>query len=118
MTVRLTFALAALLFCAACAEQHATATPAERESQRADALEKQYAGVIMGSEVKGTTLTLYIDVNGMNGMDEDAEIAMKRNALGFWKKTWSQDHPRAHSTLTLLLRDFTGSEVYRKRVSV
>lgn len=118
MTVRSAFALAALLVCAACADQHAVTTPAERESQRADALKGHYTGVIMGNDVKGTTLTLYIDVNGMNGMDEDAEIAMKRYALAFWKKTWMQDHPRAHGALTLVLRDFTGGEVYRKKVSV
>lgn len=120
MTARLALIATVLLVFGGCAAGtgNSGGTLADRESQSAGALKKQYVGVIMGNDVKGSTLMLYIDVNGMNQMDEDAEIAMKQHALAFWKKTWSKDHPHKRGTVTVILRDFTGNEVYREKASV
>lgn len=120
MTARLARIAAFLLILGGCTSGTGTSggTVADRESQSANALKKQYAGVIMGNDVKGSTLMLYIDVNGMDQMDEDAEIAMKKHALAFWKNAWSKDHPHRHDAVTVILRDFTGKEVYREKASV
>ena len=117
MTTRLALLASGFLLCAGCASGTANspATLADRESQAANAFKSRYAGVIMGNDVKGTVLTLYIDVNGMNRMDEDAEIAMKQRALAFWKSRWSSDHPHKRAVVTVILRDFTGGEVYREK---
>lgn len=118
MTARMVLFTVVLLVFGGCAAGNSGTTLADRESHSADALKKQYAGVIMGNDVKGSTLILYIDVNGMNQMDEDAEIAMKQHALVFWKTLWSKDHPNKHGAITVILRDFTGNEVYREKTSV
>ena len=114
-TALLGSALAAL---AACTQSSGTASAsadptAIREQRSVDALrlKQRYKDIVMGSEVKGETLVLYIDVNNLYSMDEQAEDAMRSQTLAQWAKIWAGAHPRKHMKLRLSLRDYYGNEV-------
>lgn len=81
-------------------------------------LKDKYKDVVTGTDVKDHTLVVYVDVNNMYSMDEDAEAAMKADALARWKSVWSSAHPRMHAVLHLSLRDYYGKEVYASSASV
>jgi|SRR5689334_2831706 hypothetical protein len=83
-----------------------------KEQQQAATLKPRYKDVIMGTDVKGETLVLYVDVNNLDSMDEPAEDAMKADALAQWKKIWLSNHPGKHAKVTVVLRDYFGNEVF------
>jgi hypothetical protein len=85
-----------------------------KEQQQVAALKPRYKDVIMGTDVKGETLVIYVDVNAMYSMDEPAEDAMKADALARWKRIWSAAHPGKHAKLSVVLRDYFGNEVFRE----
>jgi hypothetical protein len=87
-----------------------------KEQDQAAALKPRYKGVITGTDVKGNTLTIYVDVDNLNSMDEPAEDAMKADALARWKRIWSAAHPRKHAKLEVVLRDYFGNEVFRETI--
>jgi hypothetical protein len=86
---------------------------AAREVKAVDALDlkKRYKDVVMGTDVKGSTLVIYVDVNNLYSMDETAEDALRSQTLDQWKRIWAAAHPRKHATLRLSLRDYYGNEV-------
>ena len=83
-----------------------------RELQAVSDLKTRYKDVVTGTEVQGRTLVVYIDVDNMYSMDEDAEAAMKAQELVEWKRVWSAAHPHQHAVLHLTLRDYYGKEIY------
>ena len=83
-----------------------------REQRSADALKARYKDVVTGTDVQGNTLAVFVDVNNMYSMDEQAEIDMKADALAQWKRIWSASHRGKHATLRLSMRDYYGKEVY------
>jgi hypothetical protein len=85
-----------------------------KEQQQASALKPHYKDVITGTDVKGETLVIYVDVNNLYSMDEPAEDAMKADALARWKRIWSAAHPGKHAKLNVVLRDYYGNEVFRE----
>lgn len=116
-TVRTQAAFAALLLLIPCAcggtSQTASSDPVTaREQQAVGVLKTRYKDVITGTDVHGRTLTVYVDVENMYSMDEQSEADMKAQALAKWRKVWSAEHPRAHATLRLSLRDYYGKEIY------
>jgi hypothetical protein len=84
-----------------------------REQQAVDALnlKQRYKDIVMGSEVKGTTLVVYIDVNNLYSMDESSEDALRSQTLAQWKRIWSAAHPKQHKLLRVSFRDYYGNEV-------
>ncbi len=104
--------LAAVL--AACSSAPApNIDPALAKEQDAVAtLKTKYAGVVTGTDVKDRTLLMYVDVNAMSEMDEDAESAMKADALQRWKSVWLRAHPHKHGVVHLSVRDYYGKEIY------
>jgi hypothetical protein len=113
----------AVLCCvlAACAPTAPTASGdpvLAKEQHAAASLKARYKDVILGTDVKGRTLTVYVDVDNMYSMDEDAEAAMKADALSRWKSIWSQAHPHKHGVLRLSMRDYYGKEVYSSSANV
>ena len=86
-----------------------------QENDSVAGLKQRYSGVVQGTDVNGDTLRVYIDVNGMDSMDEDAEIAMKRQILSQWKSVWAKNHPGRHATVTVELRDFQGNPVFSEK---
>lgn len=106
---------------AACSQSSAgpAADPVLAKEQAAVApLKDKYKDVVTGTDVKDATLVMYVDVNNMYSMDEDAEAAMKADALARWKSVWSGAHPHKHAVLHLTLRDYYGKEVYASSASV
>ena len=106
---------------AACSQSSAgpAADPVLAKEQAAVApLKDKYKDVVTGTDVKDATLIVYVDVNSMYSMDEDAEAAMKADALGRWKSVWISTHPRKHAVLHLSLRDYYGKEVYASSASI
>jgi hypothetical protein len=104
---------------AACAAPAPRVNPTLAKEQAAVApLKVKYKDVVTGVEVKGRTLVLYVEPNAMYSMDEDAEAAMKIDALSRWKKAWSGAHPHEHATLRLSVRDYFGRELYTSSTAV
>ena len=98
---------------ASCAPPAPPADPILVKEQSAVApLKPKYKDVVMGTDVKDRTLILYVDVNNLYSMDEDAEDAMIADALSRWKRIWTGAHPHKHTVLHLSLRDYYGKEVY------
>jgi hypothetical protein len=92
----------------------ASADPVVAREQRAvDALrlKQNYKDVVMGTDVKGETLVVYVDVNNLYSMDEQSEDELRSQTLAHWKRIWSAAHPNKHVKLRLSLRDYYGNEV-------
>lgn len=104
---------------AACAPQQPPADPTlVKEQNYVAPLKAKYNAVITGVDVKDRTLTLYVEPNAMYSMDEDAEAAMKADALHRWKLAWTSAHPHKHATLRMIVRDYFGRELSTGSVSV
>lgn len=119
-TLRWLGAVAALAFAlAGCAQPAApTNTVAAREQNAVAPLKAKYKDVITGLEVKDRTLVMYVEPNAMSSMDEDAEAAMKAEALNRWKTAWVKEHPRQHGVLRLDVRDYFGREISTNSTTV
>lgn len=89
-----------------------------REEDAAATLKSQYKDVILGTDISGDTLVVYVDVNNLYSMDEDAEAAMKADALKRWKHIWSESHPHKHAKVHLSMRDYYGKEIYASSANV
>jgi hypothetical protein len=87
---------------------------AVKEQQQMAALKQRYKDVITGTDVKGETLVVYVDVNNLYSMDEPAEDAMKAEALARWKRVWSTSHSGKHAKLTVVLHDYYGNEIFKE----
>jgi hypothetical protein len=81
-------------------------------------LKSKYKDVITGLDVKDRTLIMYVEPNAMSSMDEDAEAAMKADALHRWQKAWTGAHPHQHGKLSLSVRDYFGREISTQSVNV
>lgn len=81
-------------------------------------LKAKYKDVITGTEVRDRTLIMYVEPNAMYSMDEDAEAAMKADALQRFKVAWTRTHPHRHAVLRLDVRDYFGRELNTLTTSV
>lgn len=114
-TAVLLAALPALLFagCEPARPAANAASPQTVQEQRAvDALglKTRYKDVVTGTDIKGNTLLLYVDVENLNSMDEQGENAMRSSTLAQWVRIWRSAHPHKHGKLRLSLRDYYGTE--------
>lgn len=109
-----------MLGCAAAAcSQPASVNPILAKEQAAVApLKSTYKDVVTGTDVQDRTLILYVDVDNMLSMDEQAEIDMKAAALKRWEGVWRSAHPHEHGTVRLSVRDYYGKEIYSKSATV
>lgn len=97
----------------------ANVSPAVAKEQDAVApLKTKYKDVITGVQVKDRTLVVYVEPNAMYSMDEDAEAAMKADALGRWKKVWAGAHPHEHGAVHLVVSDYFGREISRSSATI
>jgi hypothetical protein len=103
-------ALAVLL--AACSSPSAQDRTIAAELAAVAPLKAQYAGVVMGFDIRTpTTLTISVDLQSYIEMDDDAVAAMQRHALAVWRVAWTQTHPRSRATLHVRFIDFIGRKV-------
>ncbi len=108
---------AALIAVAGCAPTTPSSTDraAVAENAGVATFKQTYSGVVTGTDIKGATALIYVDINGMNQMDEQSEIDMKSAMLAQWKSIWRKNHPGRHATITLELHDFRGNLIYSKK---
>ena len=81
-------------------------------------LKSQYPDVVMGFDVHGPSVDMSIDLNGLLGMDEYKEDAMKTEALSRWRTAWTSAHPHQHAQLTVRIIDFQGHPQFRETTKV
>ncbi len=109
------FAIAALA-CALAACSQPAGTPQDaalaKEQNAVATLKTKYKDIVQGTDVKDRTLFVYVDVDNLYSMDEDAEGAMKADALKRWESVWTNAHPHKHALLRLSMRDYYGKEIY------
>lgn len=105
---------------AACAQTATTTVDPTlvKEQDAVAPLKEKYKDVVTGVEVKDRTLTLYVEPNAMSMMDEDAEAAMKADALKRWKTVWVRTHPHKHGTVRMVVRDYLGRELSTSSAAV
>lgn len=109
-------ALAAIL--AACAP-----TPAQRtesaELHDLAALKQRYPEVVSGFDLRlKNTLLVSLDLQHYIEMDDDAVVALKRDALERWRAAWAAQHPHQHAVLHLRFIDFIGRKVAEETTKV
>lgn len=119
--------LAVFLACAAlaaCAPAPKPPTAAEalkaRETAAVDRLKlrEHYKDAVLGYDVNGTTLNLYVDRNTVESMDEQSEDAMLAAILNDWTSIWKSTHRGRHARLHLSARDYYGNELSTKSAAV
>lgn len=104
---------------AACSSPAPSVNPIVAKEQSVVApLKTKYKDVITGLDFKGRTLVLYVEPNAMYSMNEDAEAAMKAEAVSRWKAAWATAHPGEHGTLKVSVRDYFGREISTSSVKV
>ena len=57
------------------------------------------------------TVIISLDLQRYIEMDDDAVIALKRDALARWRSAWIAQHPHEHAVLHLRFIDFIGRKV-------
>jgi hypothetical protein len=104
----------------------AACTPALSPQQRIDAqemtavtpLRAKYAPAVDGLDVKGDTLVVGVDLQGLSDMDELDEVDMKHDILSKWRAAWIDAHPNAHATIHVQFLDFRGNQESAESVKV
>ncbi|MBV9233125.1 MAG: hypothetical protein JO030_03715 [Candidatus Eremiobacteraeota bacterium] len=97
---------------AACAAQSSQQRAADAEMRDVAALKRQYPDVVSGFDLRaGNTLVVSLDLQHYIEMDDDAVLALKRDALERWRAAWVRYHPHEHAVLHLRFIDFIGRKV-------
>jgi hypothetical protein len=82
-------------------------------------LKSQYAGLVMGFDVRpASTLIVSLDLQQYIETDDDVVAAMKRDALARWRAAWRAAHPHAHGTVHVRFIDFIGRTVATESTKV
>jgi len=109
MTVLRLAAVASVLLLAACSSPSPKERLTAAEMDGVAPLKQTYSGVVTGFDFPDdTTLVISMDANEYNGMDDDAQAAMKKAVLQTWRDVWRKQHPNDHANLTVKLNDFIG----------
>lgn len=114
-------ALLAALLLSACAQPgpRTSADPAKAAEEQATAsLKTQYKDIVSGTEADGTVLSVFVNLDNFQSMDESAEDALKAQALARWKSVWRDAHPHRHAKLRVRFRDYFGNDVYTESANV
>jgi len=120
------FRSAALCFCiatlAACtsAPQKPPGDPvAASEKAALDRLNlrERDSGTVLGWDVKGNTLILYVNADSIESMDVPKEDVMVDQWLAQWKSIWRSSHPHGHATLRMSVRDYYGNVLFNRTVA-
>lgn len=100
---------------------------APTQQQRADtaelhdlaALKQRYPDVVAGFDLRvKNTVIISLDLQHYIEMDDDAAIALKRDALERWRAAWTAQHPHQHALLHVRLIDFIGRKVAEETTKV
>lgn len=113
-------ALVAFLVLAGCSQpaQNPVGDAASREAGAFDSFKSKYKPVITGIDVKGTTLSVFVDQERMSEMDGPVEQAMEDQALTRWRNLWKSNNPGKHATLHVRFRNYFGEDVYTESAKI
>lgn len=111
-----TIGLAAIL--AACSSPASRDRTTNAELSDLAALKQRYPDVVAGFDLRGNTAIVSLDLQHYIEMDDDAAIALKRDALAGWRSAWMAQHPHQHATLRLRFIDFIGRKVAEETTKV
>jgi len=110
---------ATLLAPIACAQPVAVKGADDRERQAVAPLKNRYKDVVMGTDVKGANLYVYVDVNNLYSMDQSDEDALKADALRRWVRAWKANHSHhGRIKLRVSFRDYYGRELLAETTEV
>ncbi|MBV8196891.1 MAG: hypothetical protein JO263_02040, partial [Candidatus Eremiobacteraeota bacterium] len=110
MRIATRFAIALLV--AACGSPSLQERTADAEIHDMGALKRQYPDVVSGFDLRPhDTLVVSLDLQHYIEMDDDAVVALKRDALERWRAVWLRHHPHEHGILYLRFIDFIGRKV-------
>jgi hypothetical protein len=71
-----------------------------------------------GLDIKGDTLVVGVDLQGLSDMDELDEVDMKHDVLRKWRAAWLAAHPGGHAILHVQFLDFRGNQESAESVKV
>jgi hypothetical protein len=109
--------LAALL--AGCTSAPSHQSVADREIAAVSSLKRQYAGIVMGFDVRpADTLIVSLDLQQYIETDDQTIAAMKRDTLARWRSAWIGEHPHEHGTIHVRFIDFIGRKVATESTTV
>ncbi|MBV9262892.1 MAG: hypothetical protein JO324_01135 [Candidatus Eremiobacteraeota bacterium] len=110
--MRIATSITVALLVAACASPSSQERMSGAEISDMSALKRQYPDVVSGFDLRPRdTLVVSLDLQHYIEMDDDAVVALKRDALERWRAVWVRHHPGEHATLHLRLIDFIGRKV-------
>lgn len=89
-----------------------------KEEQSLSVLKTRYKDIVSGIEPKGALLSVFVNVDRLDMMDESAEDTLKAEALTRWKAVWSANHPHRHAKLQVHLRDYYGRVIFTEAARV
>jgi len=109
--------LGALL--AACTSTSPSQSAVDREIADVSSLKHQYAGIVMGFDVRpADTLIVSLDLQTYIETDDQTLAAMKRDTLARWRSAWIAAHPHEHGTIHVRFIDFIGRKVATESTNV
>lgn len=120
MTHSSRYAIAALFvaLCACSAQPTADERIDATERAAMQPLKTHYPDVVMGFDFHGTAVDVSVDVNEEIQMDDQAEDAMRAEAVRAWREAWLHAHPHQHARLSLRFLDFRGNTGWKSTTSV
>ncbi len=110
MTISRVFSagLALVAVTACSAAQSPQAASEAREIAHMQPMRQGNNDTVVGFDAHGTRMDVSIDLNEWETIDDDADQAIKDDALDRWKEAWSAENPGKHATLTVRLLDYHG----------
>ncbi|HEY1654865.1 MAG TPA: hypothetical protein VGF86_07125 [Candidatus Tumulicola sp.] len=98
-------------------------SPAERaataELAHLTPLKQSYPDVVMGFDVRDpNSLTVSLDLQHFDEMDDDVAAAMERTVVARWRTAWTAEHPNERALLHVRFIDFVGRTVAQQSVRI
>jgi len=119
MTLSRVFSVALVLgVVCACAGPTPQEASLAREMTAMQPMRGEFDDTVLGFDVAGSQISVGIDLNQWETIDDDADQAIKSEALDRWKKAWSKEHPGEHATVTVRLVDYHGHAFFRESAKV
>jgi ABC-type glycerol-3-phosphate transport system substrate-binding protein len=119
-TTRMFAAAFAMLIAAACSSAPSPQEASyDREIARMQPMRGDvYSNAVTGFDISGTRMDVSIDLNQYSLIDDDADDAIKRDALNRWKDGWRAENSGKHATLTVRLLDYHGKPWFTETATV
>ena len=108
----------ALVVISACSGPSPEEASLARETASMQPMRAEFNDTVVGFDIHGTQMSVGIDLNEWETIDDAADQAIKTEALSRWKTAWSKENPGKHANLTVRLIDYHGHEFFRESAKV